>query len=149
MSERMSDERLSDDDIDQLGRSDLRLWGRLPVKAIVAEIDALRAELTATHERENETAGRVEAAILRLTAELAKAERERDSARADALEEAAKVCDAEVDTRTAFMARADAGSLEWGPDPKRSGNIQGHKAVTAIGLAKAIRALKPTPTPDR
>ena len=69
----------------------------------------------------------------------------RADARADALEEAAKVCDAEFDTRNANMARADAGSLEWGPNPKRSANIQGAKAVTALGLAKAIRALKGEP----
>lgn len=58
-----------------------------------------------------------------------------------ALEEAAKLCDAEEAERVRRMDAAGAGSWEWG-EPKASALAQGHKAITAQGLAKAIRSLK-------
>ena len=68
--------------------------------------------------------GELKAQVTRLKMELAVAHRERGSARADALEEAAKWHDQRA-------------------DPGRNGDWYHRRS------AAAIRALKPTPTPDR
>lgn len=63
-------------------------------------------------------------------------------ARNEALEEAAKLCDAEEALRQANMDLCVNGSLNWGPDPRASMMTQGHKAITAMFLAQDIRKLK-------
>jgi hypothetical protein len=64
------------------------------------------------------------------------------AARNAALEEAAKVADTEAQKRHANYLACKAGSQAWGYDPKTSAMAQGHKEVTAILIAAAIRELK-------
>lgn len=59
-----------------------------------------------------------------------------------ALEEAAKVADAEERKRLTNSRACQAGSLEWGDDPKEAGLVQEHKAITARNISNAIRSLQ-------
>jgi hypothetical protein len=70
-------------------------------------------------------------------------------ARNDVLEEAAKLCDDEADLRFKQARLAQGGDISWGLDTHASSMAQDHKAITARGLAEAVRALKVIPaTPE-
>lgn len=65
--------------------------------------------------------------------------------RAGFVEECARICDDEADRRFANARAVDAGSTNWGIDLRASASAQDNKAITARGLAAAIRALAPAP----
>lgn len=61
---------------------------------------------------------------------------------AEAVEDCARLCDAEAKTRFTNARKADGGDPSWG-DPAAASLAQDHKAITAQQLAAAIRALAP------
>lgn len=65
--------------------------------------------------------------------------------RAEIVEECARLCDAEAELRFAQARKADDGDTSWGIDTHASSIAQDNKAITARGLAAAIRALSSPP----
>jgi chromosome segregation ATPase len=104
------------------------------------DVLSLSNDLAIEHEQVEELSAQLAAAEANLAAANKQIEEMR-GAREQAIEECAKVCEAEAEKRFSQARKASAGDASWGIDTVASSMAQDHKAITAQGLAHAIRAL--------